>query len=629
MVKELYELPMPPPSVCRTWYNMGLGLPGWSSESFLLLKDEIQKCETTILHTCVVIGEFDVSAASLYEDQEVRGHIDYGTTGDLEVQNSAENLPLAQSALFFMLKPMNSSLKWKIPLAYFLIDTLSPDERANIIMECLWRVYNMGSVVVAIILDASVNSRQTVESLGISFEDLPYPCTSFPHPADGLLDVHVVFDSSHVLELMRHTWASVSLMVDEKGGAISWKYFTELVKVQETQAGSSEKTEQTATWYWDKSMMRKRLIAQLFTNDVADAIECCSKTLMLPQFTGSESTVFFIRTMNKILEIFNSGHSLSLQGESSEWKKNIVEALNYLFVLRDRTGQGIFATNCKAPFVCLYMNLITVMELSKKIAHIALTGLSLDGLGLLFVGIRCKTNWEESPAVSKFVNGYSLLLQEEACAFCDDIVKIDSYWWIDCHDIAIARRSGLEIVKPVIKFENTPTFPKALTFYPVLLQNELQRFRASQLILVHVIKRVADVLLCQFCIEGLQMYYVQDNPTLILLRKTCGGFVYPSQGVVQVCKLADHHLRTLLRSAPYELKLDVFTRRDNALIQNVCVAVMDSLCNGHNNPFPQLDEHRRKCPAGSDHVCRLIRLLTASYVLLKLQSNRAWASFPT
>ncbi|KAE8746925.1 hypothetical protein FOCC_FOCC006345 [Frankliniella occidentalis] len=624
MVKELYELPIPTPSITRTWYNMGLGLPGWSSEAFLMLKDEIQKCENTVLNTCIVVGEFDLCAASSFEDIEVRGHIDYGTTGDLEVQNYSENLPLAQSALFLMLVPLNPGRKWRIPLAYFLIDTLSPEERGNVILECLWRVYNMGSVAVALLLDASVNSRRTIESLGISFEDLPYPSTSFPHPADGLMDVFVIFDSLHILDLLRHTWASVVLMVDEKGGAISWKYFTELVKVQETQAGSSEQADQIATWYWDKSLMRKKLVSQVFTNDVANAIECCSTSLMLPQFSGCESTVCFIRTINKIVDLLNPTNSPKVT--FFEWKKSIVEALNYLFVLRDRTGQGIFATNCKGPFVCLYMNLLSILELLPKIGRKAMTEFNLNGLELLFIEIRSKLNWEDCPTLSKFSYAYSVLLQEKGVAFTENLVKVDSFWWLDSQDVANARKSGLTILKPVMKPENTPPLPCYLTFYPVLLQNELQRFRASQLVLVHTVKRVADILNCNSCIEGLQMTYIQDNPTLVLLRKTCGGFVYPSQGVVEVCALANHHLNTEIRTASFDIKHDVFSRRESALVQNVCLSVMSTIVDRKRNLFPQLNEHQKYCPFGADHTYRLIKVLTASFVLLRLQSVRAWGS---
>lgn len=628
MVKELFELPIPTASVSRTWYNMGLGLPGWSSEAFLMLKDEIQKCENSVLHSCILMGEFDLNTSSSLDENEVRGHIDYGTTGDLEPPCCVENLPLAKSALFFMLVPMNVEKKWKIPLAYFLIDTLSPEERANVVMECLWRVYNMGSIAVGVVVDASANSRQTVESLGISFEDLPYPCTSFPHPADGLLNVHVLFDPCHVLDFLRHTWASIAIMVDEKGGAISWKYFTELVKVQETQAGCSEHTEQTATWYWDRSLMRKRLIAQLFTDDVANAMDCCFTSLLLPQFAGCESTVLFIRMISKVLDTFNPKGAVLVAGINSEWKNSIVDTLNYLFVLRDRNGQGIFATNCKAPFVCLYMNLLSILELCKRMPQSAVSLLNLNGLELLFTAIHSRTNWENCPSVCKFTAAYSLTLQEEGFTLVDNIVKVDNYWWLDCLDMANARKGGLAIRSPIMKTENTPPIPRSLTFYPVLLPSELQRFRASQLVMVHTVKRVADVFQCNICIEALQMAYIQDNPTLVLLRKTCGGFIYPSQGVVEVCALADHHLKTEMRISSFDLKQEVFTRRDSTLVQYVCLAVLQSVLDRHRNPFPQLEDHLKECPIGSDHICRLIRVLTASFVLLRLQSVRAWSIHP-
>jgi putative heme iron utilization protein len=42
------------------------------------------------------------------------------------------------------------------------------------------------------------------------------------------------------------------------------------------------------------------------TLSVADAIEYCDKTLNLPEFKGSEATVAFIRSVDRVFDFLNS-----------------------------------------------------------------------------------------------------------------------------------------------------------------------------------------------------------------------------------------------------------------------------------------------------------------------------------
>ena len=56
---------------------------------------------------------------------------------------------------------------------------------------------------------------------------------------------------------------------------------------------------------WEKQKMKVKHAAQVFSSSVADALEYCNTQLHLPQFSGCEETVKFLR-------IIDENHSMSL-----------------------------------------------------------------------------------------------------------------------------------------------------------------------------------------------------------------------------------------------------------------------------------------------------------------------------
>ena len=52
--------------------------------------------------------------------------------------------------------------------------------------------------------------------------------------------------------------------------------------------------------------MKVILASQALSSSVADAIEYCDKQLKLPEFSGSEATVDFIRIFDRLFDILNS-----------------------------------------------------------------------------------------------------------------------------------------------------------------------------------------------------------------------------------------------------------------------------------------------------------------------------------
>ena len=62
-----------------------------------------------------------------YNDGKYHGYVDIGA------ETTDDSAPVAEDALVLMAVSLNES--WKIPIAYFLVDGLTGEERANILKK--------------------------------------------------------------------------------------------------------------------------------------------------------------------------------------------------------------------------------------------------------------------------------------------------------------------------------------------------------------------------------------------------------------------------------------------------------------------------------------------------------------
>ncbi|KAG8198909.1 hypothetical protein JTE90_015120 [Oedothorax gibbosus] len=69
-----------------------------------------------------------------FDGVKMRGYVDIGT--DMEEDDDVQ---IASNALIFMVVCLHCD--WKILVAYFLINGISGDERANLVEECLKRLH--------------------------------------------------------------------------------------------------------------------------------------------------------------------------------------------------------------------------------------------------------------------------------------------------------------------------------------------------------------------------------------------------------------------------------------------------------------------------------------------------------
>jgi hypothetical protein len=223
-----------------------------------------------------MVDEMAIKKHVQYAGGDYKGLVDLGD-GDDENENLAKDV--------FVIMAVDINGDWKLPLAYFLIDTLTAQVRANIILECLRRLNEVGVTVVSLTSDAPPTNLSMFKILGANLNPLNMDA-SFPHPCEGCPRVQVVLDACHMLKLLRNALAHYKYFENGDGEQISWKYIQELHKLQEEAQFRLGNKLRKAHIEWWKQKMKVDL--------AAEALEFCKDFLGLPQFQGAEATINFI-----------------------------------------------------------------------------------------------------------------------------------------------------------------------------------------------------------------------------------------------------------------------------------------------------------------------------------------------
>ncbi|KAE9521773.1 hypothetical protein AGLY_017824 [Aphis glycines] len=126
-VRDSFNNALPHPSTLRNWYFSIDGSPGFTSESInaIRLKSEEMKNKGKTLLCGLTMDEMYLKEHVHYNGDKLQGYISCGIK-----DSDFDGLLKAREALVFMLVALNSH--WKVPIAYFLINGLSSQEKTNL-----------------------------------------------------------------------------------------------------------------------------------------------------------------------------------------------------------------------------------------------------------------------------------------------------------------------------------------------------------------------------------------------------------------------------------------------------------------------------------------------------------------
>ena len=627
-VRKTFKLALPHPSTLRTWYRSMNGQPGFTEEAFaaLSLRVEEERKNQRQVVCSLVFDEMAIRKHVEWDGKKFAGYVDVGAG----IEN--DSAPVATEALVLMVVALNSN--WKIPCGYFFIAGMSGEERANMIRQCLLKLHDVGVLVASVTCDGPTCNFAMMDELGVKL-DPPHITSSFPHPADPTLHVRVVLDACHMLKLIRNCWASFGIIKDEKGGKINWQYIKQLHKLQETEGLRLANKLKAAHVNWHKAKMKVNLAAQTLSASVADALEFCNVELKLPQFSGCEATVHFLRTIDRLFDLLNSrnplakGYKSPLNGSNfNYWKPFLDQARAYVIGLTDYHGTPMYKTRRKTAFVGLLCTIDSVLGIYNEyvavvnapLKYLLTYKISQDHIELFFGAVRASCGCNNNPTVRQFTAAYKRLLMRHnvqgglgncivldntthlpASSLAADITATDSY------EVAVCRLYDLKSREPLASEHDYADVPNVF---------DLSEYKQAAVAYIagYVVRMARKQIACLQCQSAMinpdTVTALEVNiGSLFVKFKDHGGLVKPSRSVIVVCQETEKcfsRMKAVLGDRlPQASKLPM-------IISHAVLAELGC------TTFTNLHCHMFDSTAESNHIFTLIKVLVSCYTKIRM-----------
>ncbi|KAH9630281.1 hypothetical protein HF086_012466 [Spodoptera exigua] len=545
---------------------------------------------------------------------------------------------------------MNES--WKIPVAYFLVNGLSAETRANLLKTCLSECYRVGVDIIAITLDGCSSNINAATLLGCDLKQPSNLKTTFGHPECNL-DVAIMFDPCHMVKLVRNSFESKRQFFDGSGRKIRWQSLENLVKLQKNVGLNFANKITPRHIYFRNQVMTVKLATQIMSMHVANALKLCDEILTSSLFVDTEGTVDFIEMLNHLFEIFNSKSSdlygmkkpLSLKTANDiivflEIAKQYILNLYIFTKYRHKVGKKItikiikkkiVASKHKTGFlgflVCIesLKHLYTTLIEGQRLQHIATHRFSQDHIEILFGAIRQHGVYNNNPSVMQFKGIFKKILQrlKTKSSFLGNCLSLEDTALtcssgVDNINSTVSRRTMDEEIysiesdsKSISTIENV--IETNVAVFSAMLNQESVKTTTKQIvgyISGWVSRKLASVLKCSTCIDSLYSNNKLWFHKLIIL-KTMGGLCFSSEDVFQICLKSESIIKNYIKEMGHTSLPD---HRDIQILKN---RILKSFI-GCNDVLSSLHQHSLEQHPTFDHRVQLIRAVIDKFIHVRL-----------
>lgn len=262
-VRRCFKKLLPNPSTLRAWYKVVDGKPGFTEEAIQAIK--LRTKNTKILCN-LVIDEMAIRQQIVYNNGQFYGCVDLGMVSENKYE---DNMILAKNALVIMVVALNEH--WKIPIGYFLIQSLSGYERAKLRRRALEMIHDTGVVVQSITFDGASSNITMCTHLGAN---LVYDSNFkpwFAHPVT-CQPVYIFYDLCHMFKLVRNTLGDKNVLY-ANNEYISWDFVKQLYTFQQNE-GLHAANKLTAKHIdYNENRMNVRLAVQTLSKSVYNSLK--------------------------------------------------------------------------------------------------------------------------------------------------------------------------------------------------------------------------------------------------------------------------------------------------------------------------------------------------------------------
>lgn len=485
--------------------------------------------------------------------------------------------------------------KWKIPIAYYLVNKLLADDKANLTNELLIHLHDTGAEVVSLTFDGAPSNIAMANNLGANLKDPSNLKTDFPHPCTKA-PVYIFLDICHMIKLVRNIFASRGIIYTNNG-KIKWDYIKNLESLQsKNELHLGNKLRKNHIMY-NNNKMRVKLAVQTISTKVADSLRYLQ--LKNPDFLECDETIHFLKIFNDLFDIFNSKkykeygfkrslnnftkneyfgffdvakmyiNSLKIQqkvGVNPE--KQIIFEIKQLTKTMSKTGFLGFLIAIES-FKGLYTNLIDSGRLSYLLGY----KFSQDHLETTFSVIRAYGGFNNNPNCDEFRRIMKrILIQNEMKASLSANCEADSTVFLSCgiqknkktHQISSFENEKMHAINECSNDdEDLLVMPLTET------QDDIVVYISG-----FVERHLKKTIKCVQCINGITTSNIVQGELIDI--KTRGGLIHPQKDIYKIC----HQSEIFLRSADLSEK-NFYPKMVQKIIRNLETPKMfcQSQCN--------------------------------------------------
>lgn len=221
-VRSEFNTCLPHPSTIGKWYQSVNAEPGFTTESLRCLK--ATAATQHALLCSLIIDEIAIRQHVEWDGKRYFGHVNFGL-----ILNDDSN-EVAKETFCLMLVCING--RWKIPLGYFLTNSLNGQQKSVIIKQAMHLIKDCGVKLVSITFDGAPSNITMAKSLGCNF-DINNLITEFLRSD---VDVTEVFlDPCHAVKLIRNALGEKKIIIDGEGNEIKWVFIEQLEALQSSE----------------------------------------------------------------------------------------------------------------------------------------------------------------------------------------------------------------------------------------------------------------------------------------------------------------------------------------------------------------------------------------------------------
>ncbi|KAL3217407.1 hypothetical protein MRX96_032409 [Rhipicephalus microplus] len=505
-VRSKFNEALPSQRTLRGWYKSIQGAPGFTAEAFAFL-EKFAEARDEPFYCALIVDDMAIRKHVELVGDKIVGYVDFGTGLD------DDGLPEAANACVFMIVGIN--VRFKMPVGYFSIDSLTGAERAELAKQCIEKLASVKAEVVSLTFDGASSNFTMARCLGAQLR------------VDSTL-----------------------LMLKEKH--IKWAYIVALEALQRSEGLRLGNKLTKVHVQWEKQKMKVRYAAQALSSSVADALDFCENVLKLPQFRGASATSKFVRVFDHLFDLFNSRNPfarsykapLRKQNEAC-WKPFFAYTQAYIKGLRDPAGRPVLEGLKKTGFVGFLICMASTEKMfdelvgQGKLKYLLTHKLSRDHAENFFGSVRGRGGYNNNPTAAQFMAAYKrLLVQTEVTSSSSgnctkDMVSILNATTVVAQVDATSALTGMRrssILEP--HDDHDYTHPENLSAVVVAVVPYIAGF---------VVRQVCKTTTYEECIAALY----SDELVPLVEQRNRGGLVSPSKDVIGLCEAVEKGLRRL------------------------------------------------------------------------------------